>query len=99
MQQKHTAQVQATFICYGQLPTITINIHRTHHWAKYPLSAMVAIWHHIVVSFNFFGTERVHSNFDILGEMQQSEVHCGKECLVIGGSRLNGLRGTSSPFC
>jgi hypothetical protein len=28
-----------------------------------PLSAMVAIWHHIIVSFQVFGTERVHWNF------------------------------------
>ena len=32
-----------------------------------PLSAMVAIWHRIIVSFKEFGTERVHLNFDIPG--------------------------------
>jgi hypothetical protein len=36
---------------------------------------------------------------DFLGDMRQLEVHWGKECLSIGGCRLNGLRGTSSPFC
>ena len=34
-----------------------------------PLSVMVAIWHHIIVSFKVFGTERVHWNLDISGEM------------------------------
>jgi hypothetical protein len=60
---------------------------------------MVAIWRHIIVSFQVFGTERVHWNLDFLGEAHQWEVHWGKECLSIGGCRLNGLRGTSSPFC
>jgi hypothetical protein len=64
-----------------------------------PLSAIVAIWRHIIVSFQVFGTERVHWNLDFLGETHQWEVHWGKECLSIGGCRLNGLRGTSSPFC
>ena len=36
-----------------------------------PLSALVVIWHHIIVSFQVFGTERVHWNLDILGEMHQ----------------------------
>jgi hypothetical protein len=30
-----------------------------------PLSAMVAIWRHIMVSCQVFGTERVHWNLDI----------------------------------
>ena len=64
-----------------------------------PLSAMVAIWHHIIVSYQVFCTERVHWNLDFLGDMHHWEVHWGKECLSIGGCRLNGLRGTSSPFC
>jgi hypothetical protein len=72
-----------------------------------PLSAMVAIWRHIIVSFQVFGTERVHCNLDCLGDMHPWEVHWGKECLSIGGCQLNGLRGraanglrgTSSPFC
>ena len=34
-----------------------------------PVSAMVAIWHHIIVSFQVLVTERVHWNLDILGEM------------------------------
>ena len=36
-----------------------------------PLSTMVVIWHHIIVSFKSFGTERVvyHLNFNILDEM------------------------------
>jgi hypothetical protein len=55
-----------------------------------PLSAMVAIWHHTLVSFKVFGTERVHWNLDILDEMDQWEVYCGKECLLIDGCRLNG---------
>jgi hypothetical protein len=58
-----------------------------------PLSAMVTIWHHIIVSFKVFGTERVHLNLDMLGEMHQREVHWGKESLLIGGCRQNGLRG------
>jgi hypothetical protein len=36
-----------------------------------PLSAMVAIWRHIIVSFQVIGTERVGWNLDILGEMHQ----------------------------
>jgi hypothetical protein len=32
-----------------------------------PLSAMAAIWHHIIVSFQVLGTERVHWNLDITG--------------------------------
>jgi hypothetical protein len=32
-----------------------------------PVSAVVAIWHHIIVSFNALGTERVHWNLDITG--------------------------------
>jgi hypothetical protein len=34
-----------------------------------PLSAMVAIWHHITISFTVFGTERVHWNFNIFDDM------------------------------
>jgi hypothetical protein len=71
-----------------------------HDWISYvnPLSATVAVWHHIC-SFKVFCTERVHWNLDIMCEMHPWEVHWGKECLLIGGCRLNGLRGTSSPFC
>jgi hypothetical protein len=37
-----------------------------------PLSAMVAIWRHILVSFQVFGTEKkLHWNLDILGDMHQ----------------------------
>ena len=37
-----------------------------------PLSAMVAIWHHITVSFNVLAlTGRVHWDLDILDEMHQ----------------------------
>ena len=36
-----------------------------------PLSAMVARWHHIIVSFKVFGTERVHWNLDLLDELRQ----------------------------
>jgi hypothetical protein len=64
-----------------------------------PLSAMGDFRHLVIVSFQVFSTERVHWNLIFLGEMQQWEVHWGKVCLSIGGCRLNGLRGTSSPFC
>jgi hypothetical protein len=36
-----------------------------------PLSAVVAIWRHIVASFNVFATERVHLKLNILDEMHQ----------------------------
>jgi hypothetical protein len=35
------------------------------------LSAMVAIWRHITVSFQVFGTERDHWNLHFLGDMHQ----------------------------
>ena len=35
----------------------------------------------------------------MLGEMHQWGDHYGKECFFIDGCRLNGLQGTSSPFC
>ena len=36
-----------------------------------PLSALVAIWHHIIVTFKVFGTERVHWNLVMMGEMHR----------------------------
>jgi hypothetical protein len=53
----------------------------------------------VTISWWIFRSERGNLWFDILGEMQQWEVHCGKECLLIGECRLNGLWGTSSAFC
>ena len=62
-----------------------------HHLHINPLSAMVAIWHNIIVSFKVLGTERIHCNLDTVSEKHHREVNCGKECLLIGGCRLNGL--------
>ena len=47
-----------------------------------PLSAMVAIWHHIIVSFSVFVTERVHLNLDILHEMKHWAVNWGEKCIL-----------------
>ena len=34
-----------------------------------PLSAMLIRWHHIIVSFKVFGTEKVYWNLDLLDNM------------------------------
>ena len=44
---------------------LSIETKQTQSWVSVhpsvnPLSAMVAIWHHIIVSDEVFGTERVH---------------------------------------
>jgi hypothetical protein len=55
----------------GGLLVICITSHVFFIDKNNPLSAMVAIWHHIIVSFHVFGTGRVQWNLDFLGDMHQ----------------------------
>ena len=56
---------------------------------------MVAIWHHITISFKVLAHTGFIGTLIFLGEMHQWEVHWVKGCLLIGRCELNGLRGTS----
>ena len=58
-----------------------------------PLSATVAIWNHIVVIFNVLAQKGFIGTWDI------SRVNIPDEkCLLMGGCRMYGLQGMSSPY-
>ena len=87
--------------CWQRVMSSQEEVYRLHitHECINPVSVMAATWRHIIVSLQVCGTARLHWNLDILGDMHQLGVHSGIECLSIGGCRLNGLQGMSSPFC
>ena len=98
----HTATRMFTlcFTCKPHTILQTCSLSSLQNTKKLTLSVPVAISRHIIDSFHVFLAQKGFiGNWISLCEMHQWEVHWGKECLLIGGCQLNGLRETSGPFC
>jgi hypothetical protein len=93
------AQLRVIFLYFSNTMLFFLHKCQFHCLGINPLSAMVAIWHHIIVSFKSLAQKGLleFGYFGCNASLISERFNCGKECLLIGGCRLNGLRGMSSP--
>ena len=71
-------------LLYRLAPSITMLAANTKHQHFNPFSAMGDFRQRIVMNFTYLEVKKVNPSFDILGERQYGEVHCGKWCPLIG---------------
>ena len=91
------AQLRVIFLYFPNTMLFFLHKCQFHCLGINPLSAMVAIWHHIIVSFKSLAQKGLleFGYFGCNASLISERFNCGKECLLIGGCRLNGLRGMS----
>jgi hypothetical protein len=65
---------------------------------NYPLSAMVTIWYHIIVRFNVLATKRFIGTWISGLKCISERLIVATSVFLIGGCRLNGLRGILLTF-